>query len=282
MINFRFSYSQLSTYLMCGERYRQRYVEGKRRPPSTAMLRGSGQHAGQEVDLGTKLATGELPPVDHSTDAAAENVKARIAEEGVLFSEDEQLEAPSRVKGRTIDQAVSAAETYHTVVAPAVAPLHLEKRLTIEVPGMRREVVLYPDVIEQNYAIRDTKTKLKSPGKDDAVRSEQLALYSLGVRLEFGVQSPVQQLDHVVLLKRANKVVPQPVRNDATDEARIANKMIQATAAIDAGVFPPAPDGAWWCTRKWCDYYTECPYVRGGAIVSVPGIYEADEEQPDE
>jgi hypothetical protein len=56
------------------------------------------------------------------------------------------------------------------------------------------------------------------------------------------------------------------------DQARTILRMQEAIASIDAGFFPPAPQGVWWCSAKWCGYHATCPYVRGGASILVPGV----------
>ena len=58
------------------------------------------------------------------------------------------------------------------------------------------------------------------------------------------------------------------------DQARTVLRMQEAIAGIEAGFFPPAPQGVWWCSRKWCGYHETCAYVRGGAQVVVPGVNE--------
>jgi hypothetical protein len=35
--------------------------------------------------------------------------------------------------------------------------------------------------------------------------------------------------------------------------------------AVKRGVFVPANPDSWWCSRAYCDYFEDCPYVRRGA-----------------
>lgn len=268
---FRFSYTQLAMYARCGEQYRRRYVKDHRLPPGLAMLRGRGQSRAQELDLKAKLEKGELLEDDAVLDIARDTVKEQLAHGEVMFNDDEKAAGIEKSKSATVDQAVRLAGLHHGQVAPKIEPLHVEARMVMRIPGLKRQITSYADVIEKDGRIRDTKTTKKSPSKDAAERSDQLTVYSLAFGLATGKPSPEQQLDHLVDLKTP-KVVTLKVRNTRADHVRIANKMNVAMAGIEQGVFPPAPSDAWWCSRKWCGYYDSCPYVRGGAAILAPEL----------
>jgi hypothetical protein len=56
------------------------------------------------------------------------------------------------------------------------------------------------------------------------------------------------------------------------DQARVVIRSQEAIAGIEAGFFPPASSGGWWCSPKMCGYWPTCPYVRGGSVITVPGV----------
>lgn len=53
------SYSQISTYLKCGEKYRRNYIEMEKLPPNAAMVCGSSIHYGLEVAAKTIIDGGD-------------------------------------------------------------------------------------------------------------------------------------------------------------------------------------------------------------------------------
>jgi len=279
----RFSYTQLMMYLKCGEKYRRRYIMGDRELYGTSVVIGRAQHKGQEFDLNTKIETKELAPLDAvldcTRDASVEELKADYK-----WSDDEKQIGTVASKRNIQNRALKSTELHHGTVAPMLEPLATEVKLIFRVPGIDREVVGYADIVESDHTIRDTKNSAKRPTADQAERSEQLALYSLGYRVQTGEESPTQVLDYLVCTPKQQKTtyVPLAVVNTEDDQARIANKMKIAIAGIDAGVFPPAPDGAWWCGPKWCGFYSTCPFVRGGKLVTVPGVFDGlDDLVPD-
>jgi len=43
-----------------------------------------------------------------------------------------------------------------------------------------------------------------------------------------------------------------------TDRAWFFDAVNQVHRAIKAGVALPAPEGAWYCSKKWCGYWEQC------------------------
>lgn len=309
----RYSYTQANMYLKCGEQYNRRYVRGEKLPPAIAMIRGDGQHQAQERDLRTKLSTGQLVEDEAELLDLASDVVRRATESPdlVRLDEDERREPWKKVVGRTLDEATRATVLHHRHVAPRIEPYELEARLTFYLPELDREIISYVDVIERDGWIRDTKTSGRRPSGDVAQNSDQLALYALGHREAYKSESPGQSLDYLVLSQAKDKAraakskrkkaeqaslavahevnapvllgdegADSAVRFNGTqsrdDQARVVLRMQEAAAGIEAGLFPPAPQGSWWCAPKWCGYFHTCPYVRGGAVVTVPGVNEED------
>lgn len=174
-----------------------------------------------------------------------------------------------------------------------------------------RDFIGYYDVLEADRTLRDTKTTLKKPSADVADQSDQLALYSFALKQTTGEQPPGSSLDYLVLskakdpskapmpkkattaaaaMKAASKALAKGLdgelmgaigrdrairyTTDQTpdDQSRVILRFQEAIAGVEAGFFPPAAPGGWWCSAKMCGYWPTCPYVRGGAVVTVPGV----------
>lgn len=291
----RFSFSQLNMYLKCGEQYRRRYVLGQRLPPLSSAIRGQAQDAAQNLDLGRKIESDELAPEEEVIETAVDTVVKGFADE-VRLTEEERSSGRKKIAGEITDLAIRSSKLHHRGVAPSINPTATQMELVYRVPSVEHEVVSWADVVEADGTLRDTKTGTKKPDAEAALLSDQLTMYSMGYRATTGKHSPRQVLDHLVMRKAApKKQAPgDPVKlvhaegpdgayelevtNTPDDHARVALRMQEAAAAIDAGYFPPSlskADGGWWCSLEWCGYYQTCPYVRGGAVLTVPGINDA-------
>lgn len=266
-----FSPTQSNLFAKCPEAYRRRYIEGEIIPPGFALVRGSAAHRGVEHTLRTKREKGVLPPLGDVLDAVRDEANARW-QGGVLLTPEETAEGHTNVKGRVIDEAITGATLYHGTVAPNVAPHYIEAKLTADVSGLSRPLLGYADVITKQDGIRDTKFVSKTPDEDAAARSVQLTWYAFSYKVATGIESPVQVLDHIVLLKRGAKHEPRAVQNTRNDFPRLIRRIESQLLAIDAGTFPPAVPDAWWCSPRWCGYHATCPYVRRGGMVSVGAV----------
>lgn len=276
--------SSLADYAKCGLRYWWRKVE-KRTPPvgsSPAAVRGTAFHAGAEHDLRGLLATGQhhvlsdvQDAASQSFDQAAQGVSTYTDEEGQVLT----FQGPppawalhGEEPGQTKDVVLQGLiPTWHTRIAPSVQPVSIESWAVVECADDVK-VRLRFDQVPANGDLADLKHTKKSWGKlrySTAAQAEedaQLTAEDVGYRVLTG-QPPVRlgwdtvQLDgHRVL------GIAQPRVASRSEEviARWMADVQMAARGIRAGVFPHADKNEdWWCSAKWCAYWTVCPY--GGA-----------------
>ena len=265
-----FSHTALQTYAKCPEQWRRRYVEGHKIAPGFSFVRGRAAHEGHAHDLRHKREHGRRASVEELLDITGDAVKAELSGE-LTVTEEERQEGIAAIKKRTLEQSRQAVKMLNATVTPILEPKDVERKHTMRLqnlPGF--EVVMYPDLVTHgSLEVHDLKVVSKSPSKDAAETSTQLTLYSLGVQAVNQAPSQEQQLTHVVMTRNP-KIVVQRVQNTAEDQRRVVNRAAHIIKSIQAGSFPPAPEGAWWCSRRWCGYYDTCPFVRGGARVTVP------------
>ena len=123
------------------------------------------------------------------------------------------------------------------------------------------------DLRDDKHVIHDVKTAAKSPGKDDADKSQQLSVYAYASRaldVQQGISAPDAglQLTHLIVTEAGNaSVVQQRTTRTNSDIIRTLARMQQTYNGIKAGVFPPTDPSNWWCSKKWCGYWGECPYA---------------------
>lgn len=257
------SASQLAMFCRCGEQYRRRYIENEIVPPNVALIRGKSVHIARDTNLSQKVTSGENLPLDAVVEAGRDAVVAEFTGEVRLDDEEngEPLTAEA-AKGHTIDQVARLTACDYVVHQVGIQPVLVEKRITVEVPGLGRDIVGILDVADVNGMVRDLKTKTRTPPQRDADTSDQLTTYALLYQAEQGAPAAGVQLDFVVDLKggpKAGSLLSS--RTPAQLDALLA-RYFTAIQAIDRGDFVPCPSDFWACDGKWCGYFGTCKYTR--------------------
>lgn len=257
MIN-HLSASQLGTFQRCGEQWRRRYLEGEIIPPGIAARIGSGVHKGAEVNLKSKMQTGEDLPLDAVRDAAAEGYDKALSN-GVFIPPDERPGAKiAMAEGK--DTVVSLATLYHEQVAPGIQPALVEEKITIELPEVEFPIVTVLDCYTTAKSLRDLKTSGKRWSEDRAHTSPQPTLYRESIKEVTGEYPESMQFDILVSNKTPVLQTIETKRGD--DEIKILARQFNLMIfSIKAGIFPPAEPDHWMCSSKWCGYYFTCPYI---------------------
>jgi len=241
------------------------------------MVAGSATHDSIEPNLINKRDEGELLPLEQVKAYAADSLNERW-DKGISFSDDEfiadafgvirSLYSPQgkTIKGKATDMAVDLAEEHYKVLAPVIQPTHVEWKFTLELEkaGYPFDFMGYMDVVEAN-GVRDTKTSAKKKNQGDADNSLQLTLYDMAFNTYEGRAPKVLTLDNLVKTKSGKIAthVLETVRGKA-DHKRL---MLRAEAIWDAtekGVFLPADESSWACSKKFCGYWNMCPYGERG------------------
>jgi len=251
--------SQISLFNMCPVAYEFRYCQGLILPPAAAMLAGTGVHASAAQDLTSKRDTGALLPLDQVKETAAASVNAEWEKSGVALDDEERLLGEKRVRGETIDTAVSLAELHHRELAPTLQPRHIERPFTVELNGFPCDISGTLDIQESTGTLRDLKTRSASPPEGLADGSLDLSFYALAARALDGVAPPVLALDVLVKTKRPKLVTLTTTRGEGAYRATLLR--IEAVCkAIESGAFPPCSPDSWNCSRKWCGYWSICDH----------------------
>ncbi len=250
------SVSSIELLFKCPKAFEYRYIDKIKTPPKAGMARGKAVDAAVNVDLEAKMSTGSLLPEEQVIDTARDTLEREWVE--VEDTED-----------KPVDEVVSLARLYHGAVAPKVEPTAVQHHWRMHVNGMR-DLVGFIDVMEPGR-IRDTKTAKKSPRRDEADVSFQLDMYSLYDRVA-NAQTPTRHLDYLVANKTPKLVQLESAAPTLAEIQPTLERIAAANKAIDAGIFPPAPTLAWWCSASWCGYHARCPYAKKPTTISLSGL----------
>ena len=239
--------------------YKFRYEDGLKIPPGVAAYVGTGTHASVEANLTKKKDTGELLPIEEVLTIAADSIRAEWQGEPPRLTDDERGVGEKAIQGRAVDMAISLAGLHHAAFAPKITPIHVERPWKLELEGFPFDLAGRLDV-QEAHAVRDTKTKGKSPSADAAHRSVQLTAYSLAVKTIDGVNPKELSLDFLVKTKTPKPVRVVSSRSDA--DYKVFLLQVEAMAkVIEAGAYYPTDSDNWICSKKWCGYFeSTCPY----------------------
>jgi hypothetical protein len=229
-------------------------------------MKGKGVHGGTEVNMRQKIESRvDLPEAD-VVDAAVSVFEGEVAG-GFMLTPDEAQRKPSIVLGEAKDAVVSMARAHVREQAPDYQPVAVEHTVRIELPDSPRDVLTVIDLVDEQRRIVDFKTSVRARSVKDADESVQLSLYAVAYQREFGVPAEDVRFDTLVPKKdgSVNRVVVGS-RRDVHDFRALAARINAVNKAIDAGVFTPASPGSWWCSPKWCGYWSTCEFVNAQLV----------------
>jgi len=220
------------------------------------MLRGVGFHVGAATNMTQKIESREDLPADDIVDAAVAGFETGAAG-GYILGENETEKDVGGAKDSLVEMtACHAAEQ-----APEYQPVLVEHRVRIALPGAR-DLVGILDLADDQGRVVDFKTSGRRKSQAEADDSVQLTVYAATYKAVTSHQPRSLRMDSIVRTKGGSvyREALDTTRDDA-DFAALANRINTVSAAIDAGSFPPATPGAWWCSNSYCGYWRSCPYV---------------------
>lgn len=264
------SNTRLAMLARCGEQYRRRYIEGHKVPPDVGLIVGRAVDSAVSENLEHKMGTGELLEAEAVQEAARDALHAGWSGEEIKLSDEEIELGPSKVRGQAVDKTVRLASLHHNRIAPQLEPTSVQRRWEVDMADAGYPTTLVGIIdVEEDRILRDTKTSKKSPAKDQADKSEQLTLYALGVMVNDGTIPEKLTLDYLVDKANPEAKVLETTRTEE-DFPPVLARIERALGVIEAGAFAPAnPETDWWCSPRWCGYWSTCPFVRRGATVSL-------------
>lgn len=264
----KLSSTRLDMFCKCPEAFRRRYIEGEIIPPGVSMLKGTGVHRGAQVNFTQKLETHRDLPAKDIVDAAVAGFQAE-QKAGVSFTAEEMARGVANVVGEAIDEVAEMASLHARQQAPDYQPVLIEKMVEIILPTV--DLVGVVDLADDQDRVVDFKTAGKSKSQGDADSSTQLTIYSALYKAETGRDAKELRLDTIVRTKRDTKRQVLTTHRDVKDLTSLGYRIEVVQNAIEAGAFPPATPGAWWCAPKWCGYWKTCRYVNAERAAKANG-----------
>lgn len=249
LIRPKYHQSEIGTFLKCAKQWEFRYVLGISTPPKAALTVGSAVDAAVTRNLIEKIKTGQDLPSGDVLDAYSTAFDSRSKE----------TEWDDGDEGKQKDMGAKLVAIHHEKLAPGIQPASVQEEFVIETDA-GYDLGGTIDFTEKNGVIGDTKTSKGAYAEDAISKAYQPALYDFAY--EALHQKPSEGFRYDVLIK-PTKTIPartQQVSGKVTpvDREWLFDTINNVHKAIQAGVATPAPDGAWWCSKDWCGYWSQC------------------------
>jgi hypothetical protein len=249
--------SMLSMFLRCPHQFERRYLKGEIIPPGIAARRGSATHKAAQLNHEQKLHCQTDLPVGDLQDAARDHYLTLIREEGVFIPKD-QLRDKDKLLASGLDATVRLTKLYRESLAPAIQPLWVEEKLTLNA-GLDLPLQGTIDVLTNDNWLPDLKTADKSKGPKDADYSLQLTFYAGLVAHQTGTWPKKVSLE-ILVNNKEPKLQSLPTTRGPKDWGNLLLRVNFMIAQIETGLFPPCDPSAWICSPNWCGYFWTCTY----------------------
>lgn len=220
----------LSMFLRCPQQFERRYLRGEIIPPGIAARRGSATHKAAQLNHEQKLHTQADLPLEHLQDAARDHYVHLIKEDGVFIPKD-RVADKDKLLAAGLDATVRLTTLYREALAPAIVPVLVEEKLTLEA-GLDLPLMGTIDVFTLDQWLPDLKTAEKSKSPKDAEYSLQLTFYAGLLAYQTGAWPKKLSLEVLVNTKEPK---------------------LQSLLTCDPN--------AWVCSPNWCGYFGTCAYA---------------------
>ena len=117
---------------------------------------------------------------------------------------------------------------------------------------MQVPVIGFVDLITEDDMIVDTK-----------VRSQNRAI-DLSRDIQLVTYSKITNINKIAIAQVVDTKEPKSdlIVHEVSELSisSVSQKIRSVSGAIRKRVFLPAPEGSWYCSKKWCFYWKICPY----------------------
>ena len=249
------SYSSISTYLLCPESWRRRYILKEKTLTATALVFGSATHNTIEAYM---QHGGDLPALWRENYAAQLQSEATEIEFG---TETPESVSDDGLRILSTPAVLDVIEQVRSDYDPT-RERSIERRIELRVPGVPVPIIGYVDIITRDGVPGDFKTASRMWSTNKASEEMQPLVY-LAALNQAGDNSHGWRFRHYVITKntRPTAKVFETQRSASEVLTNLFPTIQQVWADIQAGRFPKVTSG-WKCSPKYCSYFPQC---QGGA-----------------
>ena len=241
------SHSSVATFLRCPRQWAFSYIEGLRRPPGVALIKGSALDKAATFNLDQKRVTKRDLAVYDVLEVAEDAFRKDVDRNGG----QSEVQWDGTNFARALDSAINLTSTHMKHHAPLIQPREVQLELHRELPD-GRDFVGFVDFVEEDGTLGDVKSGSRRMAAGDADTDPQPSAYGYlaGEPVAFKFYRSIDTGS-----KLTHEIVETGRDQRAIDWYE--QKVLDVSAAINTGVFPPN-DSGWACSRRFCWYYEMC------------------------
>lgn len=247
------SFSSISNYLICPKSWKYKYLDRIPTKTSPALLFGSAWHG-----LVESIVTGNVDPArkrDHFKADFEERVSQAEANGGIEWGNETPATminmAYRWLASSEIKNGIETVKVLRDENGPAI-----ERKITVNVPGVPVPVIGYIDVITEDGVCGDFKTSAKSWSDKQASDSLQPLFYLAGLRQE-GIPVEMKFRHYVFVKTKEPKFQMIETRYDPMRLLFLFGLIKNVWDAMDRGAYFENP-GSWKCAEGNCEFWKIC------------------------
>lgn len=253
MLNkFEITQSKIHLFEKCGKAFEFRYLQDWKVAPQAALTVGRSVDDGITHNLQQKIQTKK----DVSKEEVVEATLSTFNRESI--ETDWQGEDPGAQK----DIAVKLVSAHHEKLAPLINPKAVQLKLQVDLPEYTLAGTL--DLVEQDDTLADSKTSKTMYDENAVAWNLQPAVYTYLYEKNYGIKAPGFRYDVMVKPTKTIGARTQVVSGVVSEKQKTV-ALLRADSlnrAVQSGNFHYAPDNSWYCSEKWCGFWSMCD--RGG------------------
>jgi len=255
--------SQVASYTRCGEAYRRRYIEHEIIPPTIALHKGSAIHKGANFNFSQKIKSRvDLKPKE-VVDFSVASFESSIKEKDLTLSSEDGSKSKVDIVAQAKDRTAQVAGILIKDSAPKFQPKSTEEEVYITLPSSSHNLKGFIDLETEDERIVDYKTSSRATWNQEKTdRDFQLTFYAMAYRSKNGKDPKEVAVENLIDGGKQVRVAPFVSRRGWNDYDAAIKRLNAVLNGINAGVYSPAHDGAWWCAPAYCGYWHSCPYVK--------------------
>jgi hypothetical protein len=274
----RLSPTSLTLYGLCGEAWKQRYINRRYTPMGVNVFKGLAVHKAAEENYRLKATTRKDLPVPEIVKIAVDAFDRETKENEIHWTASDLQEGKGAVLARVRDELAKSATCYAEQVAPGVQPIGIDGDPAVELELWTR--LTFPEadvnlqvkidcVSSEDGLIRIHDLKVSSKQKDQMTwdRDLQMTLNWIALTERMKAEPEAIVVDQVVDYKKGPKHIPVYTTRNEVDLEVAKRHVLAQVLGVRSGNFPPAPPGSWKCSSDYCYFYLHgCEYVNSERI----------------
>lgn len=241
------SHSAVQSFLRCPRQWAYAYLEGLRRPPGVALIKGSAVDKAAAFNLRQKISTRTDLPKEDVLEVAEAEMRKDVDENGGAS----EIDWAGTSYPRALDSAIGLTEIHLLHHAPHIQPRAVQLELHRPLPD-GRDFVGYIDFVEEEGSFGDVKTGSRRMGQAAADTDAQPSAYAYlaGEPIAFkfwrAIDSGQRRNEEVIGTLRLQNQIDWYETN-----------ALEVSKAINSGIYPARTD-SWACSPRYCGYWQRC------------------------